>query len=857
MAGASDSDALNDQGVRYAAQGRYSEAETALRQALALRESRLGPDSPFVAQTVYNLGYVYRLEGRYAEAEPLLRRALTIRERVLPPGDPAFARTLNELGYLYQVQGRAAEAEPMYKRALDIQRRAPAPDDLAISGTLNNLGYLYRTVGRYPEAEAAYKSALAIREAAPGDHRIEVAQVVDNLGTLDRLQGRNAEAEPLLRRALALREATLGADHPDIADSLRDLGDLMRVARRWNEAEPLLQRALAIQQKTLGADHPYVATQSLGSLVRLYQAEGNLGAALQASNQATAILERHLIAGASQRSASASAEHRLYRGDLLTNIALLYAGRGGDSVARSFEVAQLADASTTGQAVTAMAARFAAGSDGLAAAVRERADLGDRWQQLDAAIIRTASRPQAERNPGEEATLRSSFADTERQLQAAEAKIARDFPAYAGLTSPAPLPAQTVQRLLAPDEAMLVYVVGEDASWLWALRNNRAALYRLDIGAAALAAEVTALRARLDPWQNETMQPFPATRAYALYQRILGPAASFLQDAKHVLVVPDGALQSLPISVLVTLPPGGDPATLPANRNVAWFARDHATTVLPSVRALQALRVFAARSRASSPFTGIGNPTLEGPGGAQRAARQAAMRGLGPVASRPFGVRQASLFRGGTVDVEAVKELPPLPETAGELRTIGRALGASDDDLYLGSRASEPVIRSARLERYRVIEFATHGLMSGDLGLGEPALVLTPPDVATSGNDGLLTASKIATMKFDADWIVLSACNTAAGDGTPDAGGLSGLAKAFFYAGARSLLVSHWSVPSVATVKLTTGAFAELARDPSIGRAEALRRSMMAMLDPSNPPELSHPMAWAPFVLAGEGGPGR
>jgi CHAT domain-containing protein len=96
--------------------------------------------------------------------------------------------------------------------------------------------------------------------------------------------------------------------------------------------------------------------------------------------------------------------------------------------------------------------------------------------------------------------------------------------------------------------------------------------------------------------------------------------------------------------------------------------------------------------------------------------------------------------------------------------------------------------------------FATHGLMSGDLGgLAEPALVLTPPPEASPDNDGLLTASKIATLKLNASWVVLSACNTAAGDGTPDAGGLSGLAKAFFYAGARSLLVSHWSVPSQAT----------------------------------------------------------
>src|SRR5262249_1385701 len=123
-------------------------------------------------------------------------------------------------------------------------------------------------------------------------------------------------------------------------------------------------------------------------------------------------------------------------------------------------------------------------------------------------------------------------------------------------------------------------------------------------------------------------------------------------------------------------------------------------------------------------------------------------------------------------------------------------------------------------------------------------------------DDGLLTASEVAhDVKLDADWVVLSACDTAATDGTPGAEGLSGLAKAFFYAGARSLLVSHWAVESHAAVRLTTGAFAALAAG-GIGRAEALRRSMLAMLDDKTHPFYAHPMFWAPFVLVGEGAPG-
>ena len=289
----------------------------------------------------------------------------------------------------------------------------------------------------------------------------------------------------------------------------------------------------------------------------------------------------------------------------------------------------------------------------------------------------------------------------------------------------------------------------------------------------------------------------------------------------------------------MTKAPEHDPETLTDNRDIAWLAREYAVTVLPSVSSLRALRRIGPAASAPSPFLGIGNPVLTG----------------SPSGRRPT---LANLFRGAVADVDKVHALPPLPETADELRAIAKTLGASEEDLLLGERASEPVLRQMPLDHYRIIEFATHGLMSGELkGLAEPALVLTPPPEPTADNDGLLTASKIATLRFNADWVVLSACNTAAGDGTPDAGGLSGLAKAFFYAGARSLLVSHWPVESKAAVALTTGAFAELAKDPTIGRAEALRRAMMAMLDPSQPPELAHPLAWAPFVLAGEGGAGR
>jgi CHAT domain-containing protein len=187
--------------------------------------------------------------------------------------------------------------------------------------------------------------------------------------------------------------------------------------------------------------------------------------------------------------------------------------------------------------------------------------------------------------------------------------------------------------------------------------------------------------------------------------------------------------------------------------------------------------------------------------------------------------------------------------------SLAKAQGADDSAVYLQERATETQVRSMDLSSYRILAFATHGLVAGDLeGVAEPALVLTPPDEGSEADDGLLTASEIATLDLDADWVILSACNTAAADGKPGAEGLSGLAKAFFYAGARALLVSHWSVNSEAAVAITTGMLGQMAEEPDIGRAEALRRSMLAMLETEGKDHFAHPMFWAPFVVVGEGG---
>jgi CHAT domain-containing protein len=211
-------------------------------------------------------------------------------------------------------------------------------------------------------------------------------------------------------------------------------------------------------------------------------------------------------------------------------------------------------------------------------------------------------------------------------------------------------------------------------------------------------------------------------------------------------------------------------------------------------------------------------------------------------------------WQGASIDrAKLAQYLPSLLDTADELKAVARKLGAAAGDVHLGSDASETTVKRTALADYRVVYFATHGLVAGDIaGLAEPSLALTLPREPTDFDDGLLTASEVAQLKLNADWVVLSACNTAAGD-KPGAEALSGLARAFFYAGARALFVSHWSVDSAAAARLTTSTFALMKADPKLGRAAALRDAMLAYMNDKSSPLNAYPAFWGPFSIIGEG----
>jgi len=899
---------LNNLAELYRTQGRYAEAEPLYKRALAIGEKTLGPDHPSVGSRLNNLAQLYRAQGRDAEAEPLYKRALAITETTLGPEHPNVGIRLNNLAELYKDQGRLAEAEPLYQRALAIVERALGPEHPSVGNYLNNLATLYRVQGRLAEAEPLYKRSLAIAEKAFGPAHPSVGVRLNNLAALYRAQGHDVEAEPLYKRALAIAEKALGPEHPDVGIRLNNLAELYRDQGRFAEAEPLYQRALAIAGKAFGPDHPDVGT-SLNNLAALYFDQSDWARAAQYWRRSTALLilraQRGTVVGEAltgRKKSETARQSRQFRQLVKATHRLASNQHDVTGLSRDmFQTAQWALSSEAAESLAQMAARGAKGDGKLAVLVRERQDLLAEWQKRDEVRSAAVAQTPDKRNKEAEAENVARLAAIDARIAAIDKNLAANFPDYAALANPAPLSVEEVQAKLDPDEAMILFLdtpgwePTPEETFIWAVTKTGMRWVRSEVGTSALTREVAALRCGLDyegAWTDSHCAdllkiaytskdhdeagkplPFDLVRAHSLYKNLFGPVEDLIQD-KRLLIVPSGPLALLPFQVLVTDPPKTAlPVSARAYRDVAWLARKHAITVLPAVSSLKALRELAKVSRASEPFIGFGDPLLngdpakfEGDAEAAKRAREARCPATAPqqvaaLSERRGRTRGSVRSIGGLADLADLRSWTPLPETADELCDVAKNLGVDPaTHLYFGTRATEATIKrlsdNGTLAKYRIVHFATHGAIAGELsGTSEPGLLLTPPEKAADIDDGYLSASEIAALKLDADWVILSACNTAAGD-AKGAEAFSGLARAFFYAGARSLLVSHWEVSSQSTVKLITKAVSELKADPKIGRAEALRRSMLSLLETGQGYE-AHPAYWAPFVLVGEGGAGR
>jgi CHAT domain-containing protein len=385
---------------------------------------------------------------------------------------------------------------------------------------------------------------------------------------------------------------------------------------------------------------------------------------------------------------------------------------------------------------------------------------------------------------------------------------------------------------------------------------------------------VAELRKALDPRPEAygDIPEFDLEKAHNLYGKLLEPVQKGWNDAKDLIVVAHGPLGQMPLSVLPTAPvtPTRKETELFAlYRDVPWLIRKVSITRQPSVSSFVTLRTIPEGDPDRKVFAGFGDPIFN------RDQLARAQTGNTPyieaVSGRSSQVRVRGIRVTGGADLDNEKisssqlsHLNRLPDTAEEVKSIARTLDADPDrDIFLGIRASERQVKTMDLSDRRVIAFASHALVPGDLdGLDQPAIALSAPSVTHDNEDGLLRMGEIMRLKLNADWVVLSACNTGAADGA-GAEAISGLGRAFFYAGTRAILVSMWPVETTSAKKLTTGLFRYQKDDRTLTRARSLRKSILELMDNQVLEDkatgkvitsYAHPFFWAPFIVVGDGG---
>ena len=828
---------LNNLGLVHSAQGLHEQAEPLHLRALDIQQAALGGNHPDVARTLNHLGRIEARRGFHERAERRHERALSIQEAVLGKSHPDVAETLDNLARLRLAQGMYEQAESLFKQTLAIRELALGSNHPGVAGARNNLAALYERQGLHSRALPLYEGALSILEATRGRNHPDVAGALNNLALFHSGQGQDKEAEPLHLRALTLQERLLGASHPDVATSLNNLARLYFRQGEHSLAELLQERALVIQEATLEEDHPDVV-QSLHNLGELRLAQHRLPEAVSLLARAFTLSEHRLRREALYLSEARLAKFlQLLRKDEERLYALLRAHPDDIGVQR-----------LALKAVLLRKGRSAGEIAGISRAVHHGLDEKGRETFAQLRDLRRQRARLSRQGPGTlaPADYQQRLKDLARRGDVLEAKLARRSAPLRVFTE-VPPPEDIIDRVVAalpPESALVELVAYTDQPLIPRLDTSRpqlrylalvlspdASIRVVDLGPAA-PIDRAAIHLRDVLARRDAHYLRPAQELHALAFEPLRP---HLGGVRRLFLAPDGQLGLVPFHGL--------------HDGRRFLIDEYDVSDLTSGKDL------LPRSQELPPPSNSGVVFAD------------------PVLDDAPSVAPARSATG-----ERLVESPwaRLPGTRREAEAIQRLLPQTQ--LFLGAEATRQ--RLLQVSAPGFLHIATHGYFGnatasrgarglgvfGGFGGGAPAqcssdpllrsgLVLAGGRASTTNateaeDDSRVTALELASLNlWGTQLVVLSACDTGRGD-VQLGQGVYGLRRAFFIAGAETVVMSLWKVNDDSTHLLMEHYYRELKAGK--GRSEALRNAARTLRE-----TWPHPHYWAPFISVGRDGPVR
>ncbi|MCX7284166.1 MAG: CHAT domain-containing protein [Novosphingobium sp.] len=782
--------------------GEYDDAVLAQQAGVAARVRAVGEFHPSTISARYNLALRMVRAGRSEEAEALARLAVEQVTVHVPQADLGHVRAVEALALVLAAVGKRSEAVEVARHALEIRVATTGSQDANFASGLSSLGGLLTDLGRYAEAEPVLLKAFATFDAlGERANQQDRLRVLTFLGQARLGLGKLEQARETLDQAFVIwnRSKAGGAAEtllPAVALARLDSGDAAgaaaaaqaHLAAASGPRAPVLGRAQACAMAALtGGDAAGCGAQPGADLVR-------------------AVADR----------LDASADGELILADRLSlELAMRLALQRTD-MQLALDASQMLVGSKVARATRLAADRAGASDQALAQRIRALQDAEQAYRRANSVYLLLLG------NGGDWQEARTTRDAALAALDRERADLARTHPSWAALAVRQGVTMAALQAALAPDAAELAVVPALSASFVLFMTPDAAVIQRMKPARAAFAGTAAQLRRALD------RGAFDPVAAHDLYRAIFADLpAPALHKASALRIVTGDDAAAIPFAALLERPVDRIDGRAP------FLVRRHAlsigATLLPAPDQ-------GRKSVAQGTMLALGAPTSFG---ADRMADAAGSAKDSPV---PRTVLASTVFRGGKADAASLAALPALQ--SAEVAMVARSVRQAT--VLTGPLANEDAFRAAPLDQYRVLLFATHALVAGEMeGIAEPALVLARP-AAGARHDGVLTASEIGTLRLDADWVILSACNTAAGEGEA-APAYSGLAQAFRYAGARTLMLSHWPVRDDAAAAITGTVLREAAggRSP----AQALRRAMLRAMADSRLPDAANPHVWAPFVV--------